>query len=142
MIVAEPYPPPPDSGDDPSSESTTFVAAFAMPNTKIPNATDLRKYLVPISALECVAGMRFLSAASGVGALDDDLVVSLDKEAMIERKKAGFPPLSSAWGEGGGPGGISRRRAQQPREAALASAGSKEKRLFRHLCTTASCVGL
>ena len=82
--------------------------------------------------------MRFLGAASGVGILDDDPKVSLDMEAMIERAKAGVPALPSDWG-GGGDGG-SVRRAQPPAGGLVSSASGRK--LFRHLCSAADCVGL
>lgn len=110
-----------------------------MPNTKIPNGTDLRNFLVPIAALESVAGMRFLGAASGVGVLDDDPKVSLDMEAMVEREKAGVPALPADWGGGGGGRG-SLRRAKLTGDAVGSSAS--DRMLFRHLCGAVDCVGL
>lgn len=137
VIVAEPFPAPPDnSGDDTdASATTTFVAAFAMPNTSIPNNTDLRNFLVPMEALESVAGMRFLGSASGTGVLDDDAKTSLDKEAIQERERAGVPALPADWGEGNGSG---YRQITAGGDAVEAS----KRRLFRHLCTATSCVGV
>lgn len=145
MIVAEPYPPPPSEAL--SSTPTTFVAAFAMPNKAIPNNTDLRNFLVPLNVLESVSGMRFLGAATGEaagaaasqGTIDEDAKLSLDKEALQVRTRAGVAPLSGEWRGGGkrlaltGQGGDTN--------AAAAAEGGRP-RLFRHLCTATSCRGL
>lgn len=156
VIVAEPYPPPPSEAL--STAPTTFVAAFAMPNTTIPNNTDLRNFLVPLGVLESVSGMRFLGAAtstelsSSTGLLDDDAKVSLDQEALRVRADARVPPLSGHWGggaeKGNGKGNGSRRKGKQ--RAALTDGGgevadparSGSRRVFRHLCTATSCRGL
>ncbi|CAN0417923.1 unnamed protein product [Pylaiella littoralis] len=156
VIVAEPYPPPPSEAL--STAPTTFVAAFAMPNTTIPNNTDLRNFLVPLGVLESVSGMRFLGAAtstelsSSTGLLDDDAKVSLDQEALRVRADARVPPLSGHWGggaeKGNGKGNSSRRKGKQ--RAALTDGGgevadparSGSRRVFRHLCTATSCRGL
>ncbi|CAM9231230.1 unnamed protein product [Ectocarpus sp. 4 AP-2014] len=132
IIVAEPYPPPPSEAL--VSKPTTFVAAFAMPNADIPNNTDLRNFLVPLEALSSVSGMRFF----GTGLLDEIAKLSLDKEAIEVRERAGVPALSGDWGTG-----IEKtnRREKNGKDNQSLSTADRP-RVFRHLCTTTSCRGL
>ncbi|CAN0214010.1 unnamed protein product [Scytosiphon promiscuus] len=160
VIIAEPYPPPPSEAL--RSSPTTFVAAFAMPNTTIPNHTDLRNFLVPLEALESVSGLRFLGATMGASAIerdapfDDETAIKefIDKEAIRVRAKAGVPALSGDWGGrlGGEKHGKNRgkRRGGKGKQQMATSGGGGASwadgegrtRVFRHLCTTASCRGL
>lgn len=109
-----------------------------MPNTKIPNNYDLRNFLVPIEALESVAGMRFLGAASSSsGGLDEAAREFLDNEAVQVRAAAGVPALTADW--------VNRkdngyRRLEAGEDTGIGT--EREKRLFRHLCTVTSCKGL
>lgn len=133
VIIAEPYPSP--EAEASGVPPTTFVAAFAMPNISIPNNTDLRNFLVPIETLESVSGLRFFGEAYESGDLDDNAKALLDEEAMQERARAGLRPFSEFFGEEAP--NVGRRRLQSSDEVA------REKRmLFRHLCSTTSCVGV
>lgn len=162
VIIAEPYPPPPSEAL--RSTPTTFVAAFAMPNTTIPNHTDLRNFLVPLEALESVSGLRFLGATAGASAMDapgairrapfdDETAIKefIDQEALRLRAKAGVPALTGGWGRGGGENKAKnrgKRRGGKGKQQLLAGGevsspdGEGRTRVFRHLCTTTSCRGL
>lgn len=132
VIIAEPYPSPEEASGVPP---TTFVAAFVMPNISIPINTDLRNFLVPIEMLESVSGLRFFGEAYDSGDFDDNARALLDEEAMHERAKAGLRPFSGIFVEEAPY--VGGRRIQSSDEVA------REKRmLFRHLCTTTSCVGV
>ncbi|CAN0004308.1 unnamed protein product [Ascophyllum nodosum] len=133
VIVAEPFPSP--EAEASRVPPTTFVAAFAMPNISIPNHTDLRNFLVPLETLESVSGMRFLGEASDSGDLDDDAKAFLDEEAMQERARAGLPPFSEFFG--GEAPSTGCRRIESAEHVAR-----EKRRLFRHLCTATSCVGV
>ena len=133
VIVAEPFPSP--EAEASRVPPTTFVAAFAMPNLSIPNHTDLRNFLVPLETLESVSGMRFLGEASDSGDLDDDAKAFLDEEAMQERARAGLPPFSEFFG--GEAPSTGCRRIESAEHVAR-----EKRRLFRHLCTATSCVGV
>lgn len=132
IIVAEPYPPPPSEAL--VSKPTTFVAAFAMPNADIPNNTDLRNFLVPLEALSSVSGMRFF----GTGLLDETAKLSLDKEAIQVRERAGVPALSGDWGIGIEKTNWREKNGKDDQSLTTAD----RPRVFRHLCTTTSCRGL
>lgn len=127
IIVAEPYPPPPSEAL--VSPPTTFVAAFAMPNADIPNNTDLRNFLVPLNALSSVSGMRFF----GTGLLDETAKLSLDKEAIQVRERAGVPALPGDWGTA-----VGKTNRKDDQRLSIAD----RPRVFRHLCSTTSCRGL
>eukprot|EP00903_Cladosiphon_okamuranus_P018902 g17385.t1 len=136
VIIAEPYPPPPSEAL--TTTPATFVAAFAMPNTTIPNNTDLRNFLVPLNALESVSGMRFLGGVTGsTNMKDDEVKVMLDREALRVRAAAGVPALPGHWGGGGSANAITGGD-----NAAAGSTEGGRTRIFRHLCTTTSCRGL
>lgn len=144
VIIAEPYPPP--LSEALATTPTTFVAAFAMPNTSIPNNTDLRNFLVPLDVLESVSGMRFFGAVTGATNLHDkDIKACLDREVLRVRATARVPALSGDWGggragKGGGSGTGLPITAGGEAAAALTEGG--RTRIFRHLCTTTSCRGL
>lgn len=143
VIIAEPYPPP--LSEALTTTPMTFVAAFAMPNTTIPTNTDLRNFLVPLDALESVAGMRFLGAMTGsTNPYDEEVQVLLDREALRVRAAAGVPALPGHWGErGSGSAGAIGARLSITRgdKAAAGSTEGGRTRIFRHLCTTTSCRG-
>lgn len=160
VIIAEPYPPPPSEAL--YSNPTTFVAAFAMPNTTIPNNTDLRNFLVPLEALESVSGLRFLGAmdaadapgapasATSGGSSGEEAAIKefLDQEAIRLRAKAGVPALSGDWGrvgvekKGNHSGKRSGGNGKRPQLSIGGADGEGRTRVFRHLCNTTSCRGL
>lgn len=110
------------------------MAAFAMPNVDILAGTDLRKFLVPLEALESVAGMRFMGAASSAsGGLDEAARELLDQQALALRAAAGVPALPF---DSVNPSDSGYRQL----EAGQAEASEVERRLFRHLCSVTSCV--
>ncbi|CAM9354612.1 unnamed protein product, partial [Hapterophycus canaliculatus] len=138
VVIAEPYPPPPSEAL--RSTPTTFVAAFAMPNTAIPNHTDLRNFLVPLEALESVAGL----SAIGRGPFEDEAAIKefIDQEALRLRAKVGGPALSGDWGRLGGEKNGKKRGKRRGGKGKQLLSSEGRTRVFRHLCTATSCRGL
>lgn len=138
MVVAEPFP----SADNNNANNKVYVAAFAMPNEKIENNTDLRNFLVPLEALESVAGLRFLPAAgnnSSGGGLDVATREFLDEQALVMRAAgadAGTDLISPDW--------VNRLDNGDGKSGARDGDGNDDagKKLFRHLCSEVSCRGV
>lgn len=103
-----------------------------MPNTAIPSGTDLRNFLVPLEALESVAGMRFLGGDNGLDAKSRE---ELNEVTAFLREMSGVPSLSAAWGSDG------VGRGYRPAEVAKRDVQGVDdrKQAYGHLCAMVSC---
>ena len=59
------YPQKPSSGDKAITSNNTIkdlaMGAFILPNSEIPDQTDLRSFIAPVQAVESAAGLQFFN---------------------------------------------------------------------------------